>query len=176
MAVLGRNRGKEAEPPQNRVLDVAARMEGSLVFQEPVSLRISGRFSGNLQTRGELTIGPQAEVQADITGEAIIIAGKVNGKIVAQSSLKLIPPGVVTGEIWTPSLEVQPGAQIQGSVQMGGQGTWMGTQEVAGYLEMEPRLVEQWAREGKLPATQQAGQWRFEKNKIDEWVSTQKSS
>ena len=175
MAVFGRNKDKEPEP-QSRVLDVTARMEGSLVFQEPVSLRISGRFTGSLQTRGELTVGPQAEVQADITGESIIVAGKVNGKIVAKNSLKLVPPGVVTGEIWTPILEVQPGAQIQGSVQMGGQGSWMGIQEVAEYLEVESRLVEQWVREGKLPATQQAGQWRFEKSKIDEWVSTQKSS
>ena len=175
MAVFGRNKNKGAES-QSRVLDVTARMEGSLVFQEPVSLRISGQFSGTLQTRGELTIGPQAEVRADITGESIIVAGKVNGKIVAQTSLKLIPPGVVTGEIWTPVLEVQPGAQIQGSVQMGGQSSRMGVQEVAEYLEVEPRLVEQWVREGKLPAVQQAGQWKFEKSKIDEWVSTQKSS
>ncbi len=175
MAVLGRSKGREPEP-QSRMLDVTARMEGSLVFQEPVNLRISGRFSGSLQTRGELTVGPQAEVQADITGESIIIAGRVNGKIVAQNSLRIIPPGVVTGEIWTPLLEVQAGAQIQGSIQMTGQGSWMGVQEVAEYLEVEPRLVEQWAREGKLPAAQQAGQWRFEKSKIDEWVSTQKSS
>ena len=52
MGVLGRGgRAKETES-QSRVLDVTASMEGSLVFQEPVVLRISGRFDGTLETRG----------------------------------------------------------------------------------------------------------------------------
>ena len=58
MSVLGRNRGKEPEP--SKVLDVTASMEGSLIFQEPVVLRISGRFEGTLTTRGELTVGQLA--------------------------------------------------------------------------------------------------------------------
>ncbi|MBI3318839.1 MAG: helix-turn-helix domain-containing protein, partial [Candidatus Omnitrophica bacterium] len=48
--------------------------------------------------------------------------------------------------------------------------------EVAGYLEVEARLVEEWAREGKIPSLQEKGQWRFDKAKIDDWVAAQKSS
>lgn len=174
MAVFGR--GRRQPEPQERILDVTASMEGSLIFQEPVVLRISGRFEGNMQTRGELTVGPQAQVNADLTGDAIVISGRVTGKVVARSSLKVIPPGVVRGEIQTPVLEVQPGAQVHGNIRMGGGESWMSLQEVAEYLEVEPRVVEQWVREGKLSAAQEGGQWRFEKAKIDEWVSTQKSS
>ncbi len=176
MGVLGRGgKGKETEV-QDRVLDVTASMEGSLVFQEPVVLRISGRFDGTLETRGELTIGERAQVRAEITGEAITIAGRVEGKVIAKRSLKIVPPAVVKGEIWTPVLEVDPGAQLEGTVHMGGQGAGMTLQEVAEYLEVESRMVEQWVREGKMPAAQEAGQWRFEKTKIDEWVASQKSS
>ena len=174
MAAFGR--GRRQPESQERILDVTASMEGSLIFQDPVVLRISGRFEGNLQTRGELTIGPQAQVNADLTGDTIVIAGRVTGKVVARNSLKIIPPGVVRGEIWTPVLEVQTGAQLHGNVRMGGQESWMSLQEVAEYLEVEPRVVEQWVREGKLSGTQEGGQWKFEKAKIDEWVSTQKSS
>ena len=176
MSVLGRGgRGKESEA-QGRVLDVTASMEGSLVFQEPVVLRISGRFEGTLETRGELTIGERAQVRAEIIGEAVTIAGRVEGKVVAKHSLKIVPPAVVKGEVWTPVLEVDPGAHLEGTVHMGGQTAAMTLQEVAEYLEVESRMVEQWVREGKMPAAQEAGQWRFEKTKIDEWVASQKSS
>jgi len=175
MAVLGRNRGKGAEG-EGRILDVTASMEGSLVFQEPVALRISGRFEGNLETRGELTIGEKATVRADIIGETITVAGRVEGKIVAKRSLRVVPPGVIRGEVTTPVLEVEAGAELHGTIRMGGQGISLSLQEVAEYLEVEPRAVEQWVREGKLPAAQESGQWRFERAKVDEWVAAQKSS
>ena len=175
MAILGRGKGKEAES-EGRVLDVTASMEGSLIFQEPVNLRISGRFEGTLETKGELTIGEVAQVHADITGESITIAGNVEGKIVAKRSLKVVPPAVVKGEIRTPVLQVEPGAEIEGSIQMGGQGSNLSVKEVAEYLEVEARTVEQWAREGKMSGTQEGGQWRFEKARVDEWVASQKNS
>ncbi len=174
MAVLGRGRGKEAE---SRVLDVTASMQGSLVFQEPVSLRISGRFEGTLETKGELTIGEQAQVRAEITGESITVAGRVEGKIIAKRSLKLASPAVVRGEIWTPVLEVEPGASLDGPVHMAReQGATLSAKDLAEYLEVDLRTVEQWARDGKIPGSQEGGQWRFEKSKVDEWVATQKSS
>ncbi len=175
MGVLGRGKGKEAEP-KDRVLDVTASMQGSLIFQEPVSLRISGRFEGTLETRGELTIGEAAQVRADITGESITVAGRVEGKIIAKHSLKLVAPAAVKGEIWTPVLQVEPGAGLDGQVHMGGGSSTLSPKEVAEYLEVDIRTIEQWARDGKLPGAQEGGQWRFEKSKVDEWVATQKSS
>ena len=175
MSVLGRGKGKEAE--SGRVLDVTASMQGSLIFQEPVSLRISGRFEGTLETRGELTIGEAAQVRAEITGESITVAGRVEGKIIAKRSLKLVPPAVVRGEVWTPVLEVEAGALLDGSLHMGReQGATLSTKDLAEYLEVDVRTVEQWARDGKIPGSQEGGQWRFEKSKVDEWVATQKSS
>lgn len=174
MAILGRGKGREPEP--SRVLDVAASMQGSLVFQEPVNLRISGRFEGTLETRGELTVGEKAQVRADITGESITVAGRVEGKVIAKRFLKLIPPAVVIGEVSTPVLQVEPGALLQGAVRMSEKGQWLSLQEVAEYLEMEGRVVEQWALEGKIPAMQEAGQWQFDRVKIDEWVVSHKSS
>ena len=176
MAILGKAKQKTDLAEEPRWLDVAASMQGSLVFQEPVALRISGRFEGTLDTRGNLVVGERATVQADITGEIITVAGRVTGKVVAKQSLKVIPPGQLTGEIWTPVLEVETGARLEGTIHMSEGANGMTLEEVAEYLELEIRLVEQWAREGKIPGAQKAGQWRFEKAKIDEWVATQKSS
>lgn len=175
MGILGRSKEK-ASVSELRWLDVSASMQGSLVFQEPVALRINGRFEGSLETRGNLMIGERAVIQADITGEEITIEGRVTGKVVAKQSLRLIPPAVLTGEIWTPVLQVEPGARLEGAVHMAEEAEGMTSEEVAEYLEVEVRLVEQWAREGKIHGSQKEGQWRFEKAKIDGWVAAQKSS
>lgn len=173
MAVFGKGKGKEE---RERILDVTTSMQGSLIFQEPVSLRISGRFEGTLETRGELTIGEAAQVRADITGESITVVGRVDGKIIAKRSLKLKSPALVRGQVWTPVLEVEAGASLDGTLHMGGQAAKLSTKEMAEYLEVDARTVEQWAKEGKLPGAQEGGQWQFEKSKVDEWVATQKSS
>ena len=168
----------------NQVLDVTANMKGTVTFQEPVHLRISGNFEGRLETHGDLTIGEHASVQADVTGDAITIAGRVTGKIVAKTSLRLVSPAILKGEVWTPVLEVSSGARLNGSIHMMSESAesttqgsrWLNPEAVAEYLEMDVLLVEQWAREGKIPGTQDGKQWRFEKTKIDEWVAAQKSS
>ncbi|MBI3322921.1 MAG: polymer-forming cytoskeletal protein [Candidatus Omnitrophica bacterium] len=170
---LGRAKKEEG---QSRILDVTASMQGSLIFQEPVALRISGQFRGTLETQGELTIGERAMVHADITGDAITVAGRVTGKLVAKKSLRIVSPAVVRGEVWAPVLEVEAGARVDGTVHMADEGAAMSAQEVAAYLEVESRVVEQWAREGKVPGRQEGGQWQFDRTKIDEWVATQKSS
>ena len=174
MAFIGK--GKKVEESAPRILDVTANMQGSLVFQEPVSLQISGRFEGTLETRGDLTIGEKAVVQAEITGEVITIAGLVTGRVVAKRSLKVVPPGMLRGDVWTPVLQVEPGARLEGAIHMAEEGAWMTPEEVAEYLEVDIRLLEQWARERKIPAVLEGSQWRFEKVKIDEWVAAQKNS
>lgn len=175
MAIMGRGKSR-AEQGQNRVLDVTASMQGSLIFQEPVSLRISGRFQGTLQTKGDLTIGEAATVEADITGESITVAGKVTGKLIAKDSLTLVSPAVVTGEIWTPLLRVEEGARVDGEIHMDQQGQRLTVEDVATYLEVDSRVVEGWARDGKIAGVQEKGRWLFEKAKIDNWVASQKSS
>ena len=52
-----------------KTLDMDASMQGKLVFRDPVDLKISGKFEGSLDTKGNLTIGEGAVVNAEITGE-----------------------------------------------------------------------------------------------------------
>ena len=49
---------------EDKILDVDARMQGTIIFKDPVNLRINGSFEGKLETRGRLTIGENARVGA----------------------------------------------------------------------------------------------------------------
>ncbi len=76
--------GRRMRVAEEKVLDVDASMQGTMVFKDPVILRINGKFEGSLTTRGNLTIGENAVVDADIEGDDITIAGVVNGNINAK--------------------------------------------------------------------------------------------
>jgi excisionase family DNA binding protein len=170
--MLGKNRKREAE----KVLDVDTSMQGTLIFKDSVNLRINGTFEGVLNTKGSLAIGEQAVVNADITGESIVIAGKVSGNITALKDLKLIAPARVIGDIRTPSLSIAEGAIFDGTSRMLSKADnftnlLMTPDDLAKYLEIETNLVYEWANSGKLPGTRDGDAWKFERAKIDEWVA-----
>lgn len=45
--------------------------------------------------------------------------------------------------------------------------------EVADYLRVKKRTVYEWVKNKKIPAIKTVGQWRFKKDKIDEWLESQ---
>lgn len=166
-----------------RVLDVDAAMQGSLVFKDPVNLKINGNFEGTLNTKGSLMISDSAVVNADITGDSIVIAGKVSGNIHAVKELKLISPACVIGDISTPLLSVAEGAVLEGSCRMlaksrGEAGPkhagMMTPEELAKYLEVDEAVISDWVNAGKLPAIRENNSVRFDRLKVDEWVASGK--
>jgi cytoskeletal protein CcmA (bactofilin family) len=157
---------------EEKVLDVDAAMTGSLSFKDPVNLRINGKFEGTLQTRGNLTIGPNACVQADITGDNIIVGGRVKGKIVAKERLTLLPQAVVQGDIYPAKLNIAEGAILQGSCTM--LHDFLNSEELAKYLEVDIALINEWANSGKVPSSKEGSEFKFERKAIDSWVATEK--
>jgi excisionase family DNA binding protein len=153
-----------------KVLDVNASMQGDLTFGDPVNLRINGNFKGTLNTKGRLEIGENAYVNADIHGEIVSIAGRVNGNIVADNKLKLLPTASVQGDIVASVLEVEQGAVFQGRCKMVGE--TMGLKDVSRYLDVEEDKVLEWASSGKIPGTKKGNSWIFEKQRVEDWVKT----
>ncbi len=181
--MLGRTRRATEGAATPQVLEVTAAMQGTLSFKDPVNLLISGRFEGTLETLGTLTIGERAQVDAQITGESITVAGRVQGKLIAKRQLKLVSPARVTGEVWTPRLIVEEGASLDGTCHMEAQAAatttttsgWLTIEEVAQYLEVEPSAVRQWATQGRLPAVREGEAWRVEKTRLDQWIATERA-
>ena len=169
------------EKIEDKILDVDARMQGSIVFKDPVNLRINGSFEGKLETCGSLTIGENANVQADIQGDKMIVAGKVTGNLTALESVSLIPPAVVRGNVKTPILSIAEGAVLDGQLHMlnlkeseGTTSKTLSLRDVAQYLEVEARVVEEWANKKKIPAELQNGEWKFNRTAIEKWLQDEK--
>lgn len=173
-------RRRRVEESKEKVLEVDASMQGSMTFKDPVNLRINGKFEGKLDTKGTLTVGDNAIVSADINGENITIAGRVNGDITAKK-IKLIAPGCVVGDIKTASLTITDGAILQGNCNMLSHGNtpeekgeMLDIDEVAKFLEVDKNVVVEWADTGKLPAVKDGSAWRFERIKIENWLTSEK--
>jgi len=45
--------------------------------------------------------------------------------------------------------------------------------ELSGYLKVTRRTVYEWLKNRKIPAVKLVGQWRFKKDKIDDWLERQ---
>jgi PTS system nitrogen regulatory IIA component len=42
--------------------------------------------------------------------------------------------------------------------------------DLAAYLKVSRRTIYEWLKQNKIPALKLVGQWRFKKDKIDEWM------
>ena len=164
---------------EKKILEVDASMQGTLMFKDPVNLRINGNFEGKLDTKGSLTIGENASIRADINGDEIIISGKITGNIFASDSLKVLSSAHIVGDIITPRLSVETGAIIHGKCQMltgaGLKGNILNIEELARYLEVEVSNILEWANSGKIPAFKEGNDWKFERPKIEEWIAKEKT-
>lgn len=157
---------------EEKILDVDAAMQGSLSFKDPVNLRINGKFEGTLETKGNLTIGQTAQVFADITGDNIIIGGRVKGRITAKERLTLLPSAVVEGDIYPARLNVAEGAILEGDCSM--LHDFLNTEELARYLEVDLGSILEWVNSGKVPAQKEGNDWKFERRAIDSWIASGK--
>jgi cytoskeletal protein CcmA (bactofilin family) len=94
-----------------------SRVTGQLTFQG--SARIEGSVDGEIQCHGTLTIGERAEVRAKISGDIVVIRGRVEGKVVAKEKVELIAPARLYGDVDTPRLIVTEGVTFDGDCSMG---------------------------------------------------------
>jgi cytoskeletal protein CcmA (bactofilin family) len=94
------------------LLGPGAQFEGKLTFDGTV--RIDGRFKGEVFSDDTLVIGEGAVVEAEIEIGEVIIQGTVVGNIKAKRSIEIHAPGRVKGDVHTPSLQIDKGVIFEG--------------------------------------------------------------
>lgn len=97
-------------------LEQGVRLEGKL--EVPGTFRIDSQLRGTITSNETLILGENAAVEGEIDGNTITIAGKFEGKIQARGKVEIQSKAVVTAEIQTPCLVVEPGAMVDGRCRM----------------------------------------------------------
>lgn len=94
-----------------------SRVTGQLTFHGPA--QIEGSVEGEVLCHGTLSIGEGAEVRAKISGEVVVIRGKVEGDVTAKERVELISPARLLGNIAAPRLIIAEGVVFDGYCSMG---------------------------------------------------------
>lgn len=97
-------------------LDKTVRFEGTLEFSG--TLRIEAQVKGNIISEQTLVLGEGAKVEGQIEGNHVMVSGRFDGVIFAKGRVEIQPGGVVTGEIHTPCLVIEPGGIFDGRCHM----------------------------------------------------------
>ena len=98
-------------------IDQGSEFEGKLSFKDTV--RIDGRFRGEISSENTLIVGETGEIEAAIRSKTVAVSGSVTGDIVAGTKVVLHKTARVQGNITTGSLVVEDGAEIDGQIKMG---------------------------------------------------------
>ena len=89
--------------------------KGELVSSEDMS--IDGRVEGTVDVRDHtLTIGPDAEIHANISAKIITIHGAVTGSVKASDKVDIRETGKVDGNITAPRIAIAEGADLHGRI------------------------------------------------------------
>lgn len=97
-------------------LDNSVRLEGTL--ECPGTFRLEARVKGVLISSETLILGEGARVEGQIEGNHVVITGRFDGAIFAKGRVEIHTKGIVTGEIHTPCLVIEPGGTFDGHCHM----------------------------------------------------------
>ncbi len=99
-------------------IDQGSEFEGKLSFRDTV--RIDGKFRGEIASENSLIVGESGEIDAEIHSKTVSISGTVHGNVIAQHKVVLHKTALVNGDIEAPTLVVEEGAKVSGKITMPG--------------------------------------------------------
>ena len=105
-------------PPEqlNALLGKGSSFEGKLLFEG--SVRIDGKFTGEIISTDTLIIGEGAEVKGEIQVGSLVIVGDFNGNVKAIKAIEWKAPARVRGTLTTASIVIERGVFFDGTCKM----------------------------------------------------------
>ncbi len=94
-------------------LTIEGKIEGS------GHVRLAGKFKGDVNVQGDLTIEVGAKLNGGVKARKVIIAGELEGNIDAAERVELLDSGAMIGDIKAGSVTVAPGSKMRGQVEFG---------------------------------------------------------
>ena len=82
-------------------------------------VRIAGRFKGDVNVQGNVTIEQGAHVTGQIAAATIMVSGEVHGNIQASSRVELLETGIINGDVKAAVLTVAAGSRMRGNADFG---------------------------------------------------------
>ena len=118
---------KEKKDMKKNDAEIKAYMGEDTVFNGLLNysgtVRIDGKFEGQVITEDTLIIGETGHLMAEISAGTIICMGYVEGNLMASQKIEIHSTSKVVGNINTPALHVEVGGVFDGTCDMTGKET-----------------------------------------------------
>ncbi|HET9870704.1 MAG TPA: polymer-forming cytoskeletal protein [bacterium] len=98
------------------IIGADASLRGS--YNSKHSIRVDGEIYGNVVSEDGIILGPKGLIRGNITAKTVLVGGRVKGNITAYQRLEFQSTARVEGDLSTPTLFVEEGAQFEGNSQM----------------------------------------------------------
>ncbi len=108
---------KPAAVNTRNVLSSDVEIKGTVKFQH--DLIVDGKIDGDIQSTGNLTIGENARIKAEVKTGSVIVYGKVHGNLTAVERVELKSSAEVVGDIKAKTLTIEAGAIFVGKSTVG---------------------------------------------------------
>ena len=83
------------------------------------TVRLDGRFEGEIVTDDTLIIGEQASIKGAIRSGTVINGGRIEASITATNKVQLLKSSVLIGDVHSPLFSMEEGVYFQGRCDMG---------------------------------------------------------
>jgi cytoskeletal protein CcmA (bactofilin family) len=104
-------------PHQESLIAADITIEGKI--EGGGSVRIAGKFNGDVNVQGDLTIEAGAKLTGGVRADNVTIAGELEGNVAEASRVDLLQTGVMIGDLKAGSLTVTAGARMRGQAEFG---------------------------------------------------------
>jgi len=116
---MSRDRGGKANPTENVISIIGPGMKVLGDCEVEGALRVEGSVQGNIKAGKAVVVGRDGVVKGDISTQDAVIAGTIHGTLRAESRLELQATSRIEGEIIAARLQLEEGAILNGTIQMG---------------------------------------------------------
>jgi cytoskeletal protein CcmA (bactofilin family) len=104
-------------PHQESLIAADITIEGKI--EGGGSVRIAGKFNGDVNVQGDLTIEAGAKLTGGVRAAQVTIAGELEGSVAEASRVELLQTGVIIGDLKAGLLTVTAGARMRGQAECG---------------------------------------------------------
>lgn len=87
-------------------------------FKSKGNVRFEGRLEGGGEVEGLLLISQRAKWKGNMVADIVIVEGSVRGDVVARDKLIVLNGAIIVGNLYSPNIQIHPGARITGGMQM----------------------------------------------------------
>jgi len=102
------------------------KIKGEITGNE--DLKLDSNVEGSISIGGfRLTVGPSAQLNADIVAREALISGKVTGDISACDRIEIMKSASIVGDLSTGKITIEEGAYFKGGVEIASQNARIGT-------------------------------------------------